>query len=512
MGHKVDISEVIELSDDLKTAVADLKSSLNHVEESVSRLDAMRSFSGKTAKEAKNYFNDLHKTLLKSFEILFTDLDEHLKKHLNAFQFRVDASDSAIVESNYLMDTEGAVSDDFDLLSEERESIRETIASVSDISSANQPSTMSVNSNHKSTIKVITDLESDLESYISSGRPEIAQIEEMLHHLEIAIKNAGAVAGSARFTDYAGNSKSAGLAILKGYNDERYEAIIGKAKDAKEAALKDVKYSASKEVINLAYKEFANGKIDEETFYSILSSVEKTDGNVNADQLQNNDYKVLIEYLEERQMLEEYVASNKSFAEYVLNNLPRIGWEATPGAIAIFADRLGLTMKDVAKYLGDEPVPLTKASKDLLDKAGQILKYGKVIGPVFAAAGFSYGMYEDTVKKDKTVGEAVAHNATSLLVGTGAVATTAFFVSNPVGWGVAGVIGIGVAATITFEYFYENNFRGLQTGLDWAGQQLDWAGEQLNKGFDTINSWVSDAADTVGEAITGALDWINPFS
>gem|GEM_PF-4606207 len=503
--QKVDISEVIELSEDLNIAAADLKTSLNRVKKNIDELTAMRSFSGKTADEAKDYFNELHQTLVKSFEILFTDIDEHLKKHLNAFKFRVDASESAILEKNYLMDTKENVEDDYDRLSGERESVRETIASVSDISGANHPSTILLNSDYKSSIKVITDLESDLESYTSAGRPEISQIEEMLHHLEIAIKNAGAVSGSARFTDYAGNSKSAGLAMLKGYNDERYEAIIGQAKDAKEAALKDVKYSASKDVIHRVYEEFANGEIDEETFYSILSSVRKTDANGNFEQIQGNDYKVLIEYLEDREMLENYVASNKNFAEYVLNNLPKIGWEATPGAIAIFAERLGLTMKDVAKYLGDEPVPVTKASKELMNKAGQILKYGKVVGPFFTVAGLSYGMYEDMVLNNKTAGEAVAHNSGSLLAGAGGAAFVGLFVSNPVGWGAAAIVGVGVGATIGFEYLYQINFGGLQTGVDWVG-------EQVNNSFDTVNRWANDAADAVGEAITGALDWINPFS
>ncbi|WP_368858660.1 T7SS effector LXG polymorphic toxin [Oceanobacillus saliphilus] len=56
-----------------------------------------------TAEEAKHYFNELHLTLLKSFEILFTDLDEQLKKHVNSFQSRVDMCESAIIETNNLI-------------------------------------------------------------------------------------------------------------------------------------------------------------------------------------------------------------------------------------------------------------------------------------------------------------------------------------------------------------------------------------------------------------------------
>lgn len=514
MAHKVDISEVIEFSDDLNSAAAEIKKNLELVEKKIDKLTGMQSFSGKTANEAKNYFNDLHKTLLKTFDVLFTDLDEYVKQHVRAFGYRVDSSDSAIIEKNYLMDTEANVNDDYDRLTEEQESIREIIASVSDISSASQPITMTVSSKHRSTIKVITDLDRDLDSYTSAGRREISETEEILHHLDIAIQNAGATSGSARFTNYAGNSKSVGLARLQEIHNERHEAIVAEARKAKEAALKDVKYSASKEVIHLAFKEFADGKIDEETFYTILSSVKQTDGRGDIEKLQGNDYTVLIEYLEKHQMLEDYAASNKSFAEYIIvnwANWKKLGWEATPTALSAFIEKVGLTMEDIAKYLGREPVPLTKASQDLLHKAGQVLKYGKAIGPAFMVAGFAYGMYEDAIKGDKTVGQAVAHNGSSILAGLGGAAVVASFVT-PVGWGAAAIAAGGVITTMGFEYLYEKNFLGIQDGLDWVGEKLDWVGAQLNNGIEAFNSWVNDAANAVGEAISGALDWLNPFS
>jgi len=98
--HKVDKSEVIEFSDELKTASEDIKSSLRKVEENIEQINAMESFSGKAAKEAKGYFNDLHKTILESF------------------QLSVDRNESAIIESDYLKDTEEDISDDYEKLSE----------------------------------------------------------------------------------------------------------------------------------------------------------------------------------------------------------------------------------------------------------------------------------------------------------------------------------------------------------------------------------------------------------
>src|SRR5690625_820385 len=122
-------------------------------------------------------------------------------------------------------------------------------------------------------------------------------------------------------------------------------------------------------------------------------------------------------------MLEQYVTDNRNCIEYALENLPKIGWEATPGALGIFAKRVGTTMKELADYISDGTAKLKKASNDLVDKAGKVLKYGKAIGPAFGGAG-----------------------------------------------------------------------------------------EQIDKGWNTVKGWASDATDTVGEAVTGFVDSINPFS
>ncbi|MEW9677815.1 T7SS effector LXG polymorphic toxin [Lentibacillus sp. L22] len=140
MGHKVDISEVIDFSDDLKTMSEDIQSSLDDVQESIDQINAMSTFSGKTAKEAKGYFNDLHKTILEAFNGLFTDLENNLKKHLDTFESNVDSSKLAIIQSNYLNDTAEDVNDDYQDLLDEHESIYDTISSVADISSATSPS------------------------------------------------------------------------------------------------------------------------------------------------------------------------------------------------------------------------------------------------------------------------------------------------------------------------------------------------------------------------------------
>lgn len=219
MSHKVDISEVTDFSNDLKSMVADLKSSLTLVSKHIDKLNAMQSFSGKTAIAAKNYFNELHKTLLKSFELLFNDLDENLKKHIKSFQSRVDSSQNALIESNYLRDLIDNIDDDFDRLMDESESVKDTIRSVSDITSVSIPYTYSLESNHKTTIKDINKLDRELGLYTSIGRQDISQIDNILNHLQKAISNAGAVSGDARFKEIKGSAFSKVLLTLNSFVD-----------------------------------------------------------------------------------------------------------------------------------------------------------------------------------------------------------------------------------------------------------------------------------------------------
>src|SRR5699024_881948 len=104
VSNKVDIAEVEAFSNDLEEISSNVRSSLDKVQERIDAVNNMESFSGKAAKEAKGYFNELHLTLLESFRGLFDDLNENLKQHIKSFGTEVDASESAIIESNYLQD------------------------------------------------------------------------------------------------------------------------------------------------------------------------------------------------------------------------------------------------------------------------------------------------------------------------------------------------------------------------------------------------------------------------
>ncbi|WP_077596328.1 hypothetical protein [Oceanobacillus kimchii] len=100
--------------------------------------------------------------------------------------------------------------------------------------------------------------------------------------------------------------------------------------------------------------------------------------------------------------MRQYATDNPNFVDYVVNNLPRVAWEATPGALAVFADKLGKTMNELAAYLTNvvSTDALKNTSSSLIEKAGKVAEYGNAAGPAFGTIGFGYGMYTDTINND----------------------------------------------------------------------------------------------------------------
>ena len=141
----------------------------------------MGSFSGKAAKEAKQYFSELHLTLLESFRGLFDDLEENLQQHIKTFGSKVDGSDSAFIKSDYLQDIKEDINEVFEDLTKQDEIIHETIEKVSDISSATPPSFSDVDEWKKKAIKKLRELDEDLSSF--NGEGDDTDVQEIMHRL-----------------------------------------------------------------------------------------------------------------------------------------------------------------------------------------------------------------------------------------------------------------------------------------------------------------------------------------
>ena len=131
-------------------------------------------------------------------------------------------------------------------------------------------------------------------------------------------------------------------------------------------------------------------------------------------------------------------------------------------------------------------VNLNGVGVSMVSHGEQIAMTGRYIGKAFVGAGFVSGMYDDIENDNRTVGQAVSHNAISTGIGWGAgslttAALTTFLVLNPVGWAAVGV-AVGTIASVGFEYFYENN-KNVKNKVNQLGNTIDSVGNYFQESF-----------------------------
>ena len=293
----LDISEVTDFSNDLQEASADFRSQLDKVKESIEAVNGMSSFSGKAAKEAKQYFGELHLKILESFRGLFDDLEANLQQHIDTFGSEVDSSDSAIIKSSYLQEVKEDINEVFEDLEKQDEIIHDTIKEVSDISSATSPSFSDVDEWKKKAIKNLTELDEDLSSF--NGVGDETDVKEIMHQIETVMSNAKTSEGKARFAEFEGASEGSELAKLQSYNADKKEEQMKKAKDIKESTIKDLNKTSSKDIVNKAYQEFKDGDLTYDQYTAIVNSVKNTSENMSEGKIKENATDDFIEYLED---------------------------------------------------------------------------------------------------------------------------------------------------------------------------------------------------------------------
>ena len=147
---------------------------------------------------------------------------------------------------------------------------------------------------------------------------------------------------------------------------------------------------------------------------------------------------------------------------------------------------------------------------DFFIKSGKLSHgVGNAAGYGVMGTGFGLGVYEDINYNDKTIGEAVSHNATSLGVGvlgqTGGTAASIALTTNPGGWAILGGVAIGTLVTYGFNTAYKHNVFGIQDELDYIGQKLDQAGRE-------VKELTTNFVENAGEAIKSSWDAINPIN
>ncbi|WP_373895115.1 T7SS effector LXG polymorphic toxin [Virgibacillus sp. CBA3643] len=524
MANKVDISEITDLSNDLQEASADFRSQLDKVQESIEAINGMGSFSGKAAKEAKQYFGELHITILESFKGLFDDLEANLEQHMEVFRSGVDVSESAVIKSTYLQDVQEDINEVFDDLEKQDEIIHDTIQEVSDISSASPPSFSDVAEYKKKTIKKLKEVDEDLASFNNKG--DETDVKAIMSQIETAMSNAKVSEGKARFADFEGASQGSVLAELKGYNQDKKEEVMEKAKDARDSVLQNQNKPSSRDVVNKAYQEFKDGDITYDQYTAMLGSVKNTSGNMSEEKIKENTTDSFIEYLEDRGMLEDYLEDHEIVAKQVMlkkeeeqiaemdpelqeiaekakadhenGDLDKTTYESLlsglihgGGAFATnlvkskFSDEISKATatsltnwwKNNTTHFVDRGLTFSFASgsdialRETPSKLASALRTGAQYSPKFIGAGLDFGAQ---VLTGEDVGDAAIKTGGHLLgAAAGAGLVTLAVAAAP--FTVAGIVATGAgfaAATLgsmAFDWVYDN---GLKEGIDKVGDAV----------------------------------------
>ncbi|TXL66723.1 hypothetical protein FHP05_04890 [Cerasibacillus terrae] len=254
-----------------------------------------------------------------------------------------------------------------------------------------------------------------------------------------------------------------------------------------------------KATLNHAFNALENGEINRKQYQDIVLGLQRFERDIEEGNLD--------------------ASVDPAFFEYFRNNYKNIGINAYADIISSYVKEAGKNSVEVGKHgirIGDL-IKEFPVGKNFFTKTGDIIKRGGdfivltgrniqgaglALGVGSIIGGYGLGMYHDLKKKDKSVGEAIAHNTASLGVGLGTnTLAMAAFGTNPGGWAILGGIAVGTILTTTFNYWYEINLFDLQDGLDWVGGKID---ETWKKTKEVISN--------VGEAISGGIDAINPMN
>ncbi|MEN1968826.1 T7SS effector LXG polymorphic toxin [Lentibacillus sp. N15] len=213
MNKRVDREELEDFLRDVNQNRDQVQKRLDQVKSDIGTILNMESFSGKTADQAKNYFSEIHITLLSAFSKLFDDISEQLTHNIDTFQSEVDNGTNARIQSDYLEEIKEDMQHTYNDLKTKKNSIDEIIDSVANISAATKPNFSNVKKNNKEINQSITELLDDLDAFTQKKQHD--SVGDLMHQMEVTIQRAGANQGKARFNDYVDRVALQGLPVLQ---------------------------------------------------------------------------------------------------------------------------------------------------------------------------------------------------------------------------------------------------------------------------------------------------------
>src|SRR5690625_691365 len=196
MNLKARMPEAIALSDKVSTAQDKIVTELNMVSSGIDDMMNLDEFSGAAADSAKEYFDNVHKTIVLAFQQLMIEIDTNLENHINTFHSDIDTSTKAKVDKHYLEEVKEDIETPFESLVETNEKVISTIDDVEDIVSVTKPKISSPQSDKNSIVELTEELIASLETYttISNDR-----VKEMIYHVKALMKDIQSYKGEERF-------------------------------------------------------------------------------------------------------------------------------------------------------------------------------------------------------------------------------------------------------------------------------------------------------------------------
>ena len=196
MNLKARMPEAIALSDKVSTAQDKIVTELNMVSSGIDDIMNLDEFSGAAADSAKEYFENVHKTIVLAFQQLMIEIDTNLENHINTFHSDIDTSTKAKVDKHYLEEVKEDIETPFESLVETNEKVISTIDDVEDIVSVTKPKISSPQSDKNSIVELTEELIASLETYttISNDR-----VKEMIYHVKALMKDIQSYKGEERF-------------------------------------------------------------------------------------------------------------------------------------------------------------------------------------------------------------------------------------------------------------------------------------------------------------------------
>src|SRR5690625_2850494 len=170
MSHKVDLREVIAFSDKVGTSSKEVELGIEAVINDIQTLRSMDSFSGFSASSAKKYFTEFHLKVLDAFEVLFSDLRENLKDHIETFKSNVDANTAAVIQTDYLESVKQEIDLEYQKLRGYERSAQSTIQGITDIISIHEPNIFAVTNDYRAVLDTMDNLEKSFDAFMKKGK------------------------------------------------------------------------------------------------------------------------------------------------------------------------------------------------------------------------------------------------------------------------------------------------------------------------------------------------------